>query len=54
MFVTPEGFTTMVANEGLEKTRAYLKQVLQDQQLNVPSEGREGTHNPSPQFLGQD
>jgi len=54
VFVTPEGFTTMVANEGLEKTRAYLKQVLQDQQLNVPSEGREGTHNPSPQFLGQD
>jgi len=26
-FVTPEGFTTVVANEGLEKARAYLNQV---------------------------
>jgi len=34
----------------MEKARAYLKQVLQDQQLNVPSEGHEGTRNPSPQF----
>ena len=25
--VTPEGFTTVVANEGLEKARAYLNQV---------------------------
>jgi len=24
VFVTPEGFTTMVATEGLEKARAYL------------------------------
>ena len=24
-FVTPEGFTTVVANEGLEKERAYFK-----------------------------
>ena len=27
VFVTPEGFTTMVANEGLEKARAHLNQV---------------------------
>ena len=26
-FITPEGFTTVVANEGLEKARAYLNQV---------------------------
>jgi len=26
-FVTPERFTTIVANEGLEKARAYLNQV---------------------------
>ena len=25
IFLTPGGFTTMVANEGLEKERAYLK-----------------------------
>ena len=24
VFVTPEGFTKMVANKGLEKARAYL------------------------------
>jgi len=29
-FVTPEGFTQMVANEGLEMVRAYLNQVPQD------------------------
>ena len=45
VFVTPEGFTTMVANEGLEKARAYLNQVPWDRQLNVPSEGHKG--NPS-------
>jgi len=38
-FVTPEKFTIMVANEGLEKARAYLKQVLQDRQLYILSEG---------------
>jgi len=27
VFVAPEGFTTMVANEGLEKARAYSNQV---------------------------
>ena len=27
VFVTPEGFATVVANEGLEKARAYLNQV---------------------------
>ena len=27
VFVTPEGFTTVVANKGLEKARAYLNQV---------------------------
>ena len=29
-FATPEGFTTVVANEGLEKARAYLNQVPWD------------------------
>ena len=29
-FVTPDGFTTVVANEGLEKARAYLNQIPQD------------------------
>jgi len=29
----------MVANEGLEKARAYLNQVPQDQCLYIPSEG---------------
>ena len=38
-FVTPEGFTTLVANEALEKARAYLNQVPRDQQLYIPSEG---------------
>jgi len=41
----------MVANEGLEKARAYLNQVPQNQRLNVFSEGDKG--NPSPQLLGQ-
>jgi len=27
VFVTPEGFSTVVADEGLEKARAYLNQV---------------------------
>ena len=40
----------MVANEGLEKVRAYLNQVPPDLQLNVPSEGHTGI--PSPQCLG--
>jgi len=35
-FVTPEGFTTVVANEGLEKARAYLNQVPLDQWLYIP------------------
>jgi len=35
----PEGFTTAVANEGLEKARAYLNQVPQDRRLYIPSEG---------------
>jgi len=34
-----EGFTTAVANEGLEKARAYLNQVPRDQRLYIPSEG---------------
>ena len=38
-FVTPEGFTTVVANEGLEKARAYLNQVPRDRRLYIPSEG---------------
>ena len=38
-FVTPEGFTIIVANEGLEKARAYLNQVPRDQRLYIPSEG---------------
>jgi len=38
-FVTPEGFTTVVANEGLEKARAYLNQVRRDRRLFIPSEG---------------
>ena len=49
-FVTPEGFTNMVANEDLEKARAYLNQVPWDQWLNVSSKGHKG--NPSPQLLG--
>jgi len=39
LFVTPEGFTTVVANEGLEKARAYLNQVPQDRRLYIPSKG---------------
>ena len=38
VFVTPEGFTTVVANEGLEKA-AYLNQVPRDRRLYIPSEG---------------
>jgi len=34
-FVTPDGFTTIVANEGLEEARAYLNQVL-NQWLYTP------------------
>jgi len=39
VFVTPEGFTTLVAmaNKGLEKARANLNQVPQDRRLNVLS-----------------
>ena len=36
--VTPEGFTTVVANEGLEKARLYLTH-CQDRRLYIPSEG---------------
>ena len=39
VFVTPGGFTTVVANEGLEKARAYLNQVPRDRRLYIPSEG---------------
>ena len=39
VFVTPKGFTTVVANEGLEKARDYLTQVTRDQRLYIPSEG---------------
>ena len=39
VFVTPEGFTTVVANKGLEKARAYLNQVPRYQRLYIPSEG---------------
>ena len=38
-FFTPEGFTTVVANKGLEKARAYFNQVPWDQRLYIPSEG---------------
>jgi len=34
-FITPEGFTTAVANEGLEKARAYLNQVPRDRRLYI-------------------
>ena len=33
IFLTREGFTTIVANEGLEKARAYLNQVPRDRRL---------------------
>ena len=36
VFVSPEGFTTVVANEGLEMARAYLNQVPQDRRLTSP------------------
>ena len=39
IWITPDGFTTVVANEGLEKARAYLNQVPQDRRLYIPSEG---------------
>ena len=39
IWITPEGFTTVVANEGLEKARAYLNQVPRDRRLYIPSEG---------------
>ena len=32
-FVTPEGFTTVVANECLEKARAYLNLVPRDRKM---------------------
>ena len=48
VFVTPEVFTIMVANQGLEKAGAYLNRVPWDRQLNVPPEGHEG--NPCPGF----
>ena len=53
VFITIEGFTTVVANGGLEKARAYLNQVPWDRWLNVPF--KEGEANLSPQFyfLGQ-
>jgi len=38
VFNTPEGFTTMVDNEDLEKARAYLNQFPRDQWLCIPSE----------------
>ena len=38
-FVTPEGFTTVVVNEGLEKARGNLNQVPWDRWLNIPSKG---------------
>jgi len=38
VFNTPEGFTTMVDNEDLEKARAYLNQFSRDQWLYIPSE----------------
>jgi len=48
---THEGFTKMVANEGMHgEDRAYLNQVPGIDGLNVPSEGHGG--NPSTQFLG--
>jgi len=39
IWITPEGFTTVVANEGLEKARAYLNQVPRDRRLYIPFEG---------------
>jgi len=30
-FFTPEGFTTLVTNEGLEKARAYINQIPRDE-----------------------
>jgi len=36
MFVTPEGLTTMVANEGLEKARAYLNRSYKTNSLMSP------------------
>jgi len=44
-FVTPERFTTMVANEGLEKAITCLNQVPWDQRLYIPSEEHEGYHS---------
>ena len=58
VFVTTEGFTTVVANEGLEKARAYLNQVPWDRWLYIPSEGYgvnfKWKHlQTTPHFLGQ-
>jgi len=38
-FATPDGFTTVVANKGLEKARADLNQVPREWRLYIPSEG---------------
>ena len=38
IWIASEGFTTVVANEGLEKARAYLNQVPQYRRLYIPSE----------------
>ena len=38
-FVIPVRFTTMMANNGLEKARAYLNQVPQDSSLMSPLKG---------------
>jgi len=39
VIVTPEGFTAVVANDGLEKERTYLNQAPQQTRLYIPSEG---------------
>jgi len=39
VIVTPEGFTAVVANEGLEKERTYLNQFPQHKRLYIPSNG---------------
>jgi len=38
-FITPEGLTTMVAKEGLEKARACVNKVPWDRWLNIHSKG---------------
>jgi len=39
VFITPEGLTTMVAKEGLEKARACLNKVPRDRWLYIHSKG---------------